>query len=353
MSPSGSVTRRPERDSCRAARTRGSASPRTRMCVVGAVAVEVPGEGEPGESAVRVARLAPRRARPASGASSRSRAVARATAVRPGPAHPPQSAVEQVDVVERAAGAELDIDRVGRLAERSGSSRLGIGAPVAVRVAGSPRCRNAGCRRRRAPRRRRPGTMPPRSKASPLTAEESLGVDAAVARGDRGRVVVGERRIALPTRRVERLAEARDRARHTLASRFRPRSRASRSSAHLARGQPVDLLGRAPADVADPELVGAGPDREPERVAQPVGDDPTRVRLVARRRGLSGSGLPVAGSTRITLPPSAGLVAAGAHVLCRAALRPRRSAVSARAYRPAGPRTRSPGCPPGRSRRKL
>src|SRR5207253_7757613 len=36
----------------------------------------------------------------------------------------------------------------------------------------------------------------------------------------------------------------------------------------------LDLLPRAPADVADPELRRAGPERDPERVAQPVRDDP-------------------------------------------------------------------------------
>src|SRR5262249_58548957 len=44
------------------------------------------------------------------------------------------------------------------------------------------------------------------------------------------------------------------------------------------RGQPVDLLPGVPADIADPELVGARPLGEPERVAQPIGDDPAGVR---------------------------------------------------------------------------
>src|SRR5439155_4728166 len=47
----------------------------------------------------------------------------------------------------------------------------------------------------------------------------------------------------------------------------------------------VDLLVGAPADITHPQLIGAGPYGEPERVAHPVGDDAPRVRVgVSRRR---------------------------------------------------------------------
>ena len=54
------------------------------------------------------------------------------------------------------------------------------------------------------------------------------------------------------------------------------------------RDQAVDLLPRLPADVADPDLVGTRSEREAERVAQPVGDDATRVRIGARRERVAG-----------------------------------------------------------------
>ena len=47
------------------------------------------------------------------------------------------------------------------------------------------------------------------------------------------------------------------------------------------RGVPVDLLPLVPADVRRPDLARAGPDGEPERVAQALGDD--AVRLAAQR----------------------------------------------------------------------
>ena len=92
-------------------------------------------------------------------------------------------------------------------------------------------------------------------------------------------------------------------------------------------GDAVDLLPVVPADVADPELVGAGPDREAERVAEAVGDDPARVRVGARRRaGCRAAPAPVSGSTRMIVPSSADRVAGGAEVLAaqRAALGGRR-----------------------------
>src|SRR5207302_3840172 len=46
-------------------------------------------------------------------------------------------------------------------------------------------------------------------------------------------------------------------------------------------GDPVDLLPGAPADVADPQLVGTRPGRDPERIAKAIGDDPAGVRVSA------------------------------------------------------------------------
>ena len=52
---------------------------------------------------------------------------------------------------------------------------------------------------------------------------------------------------------------------------------------------PIDLFPGVPADIGDPDLGGAGPDREPERVAQSVCHDPLGVRVagvrIAGRRG--------------------------------------------------------------------
>ncbi len=45
----------------------------------------------------------------------------------------------------------------------------------------------------------------------------------------------------------------------------------------------VDLLPGVPPHVTDPELIRAGADREPERVAQSLGDDPPGVDVVAER----------------------------------------------------------------------
>ena len=61
-------------------------------------------------------------------------------------------------------------------------------------------------------------------------------------------------------------------------------------------GEPVDLLPVVPADVADPDLVRAGPGREAERVAEAVGDDAVvRSRSAPPYSGLSGSAAPVVG----------------------------------------------------------
>src|SRR5512132_1995989 len=51
---------------------------------------------------------------------------------------------------------------------------------------------------------------------------------------------------------------------------------------------PVDLLPGPPPDVADPQLLGAGPEVEPEGVAQAVGDDPTGVLVGAGRKRVAG-----------------------------------------------------------------
>ena len=51
---------------------------------------------------------------------------------------------------------------------------------------------------------------------------------------------------------------------------------------------PVDLLPGVPADVADPELLRAGPETEPERVAQAVGDDAAGVVVGARGERVAG-----------------------------------------------------------------
>src|SRR5262249_52765232 len=42
------------------------------------------------------------------------------------------------------------------------------------------------------------------------------------------------------------------------------------------RGLPVDLFPPTPALVPDPEVIGAGPDREAERVSETLGDDAPR-----------------------------------------------------------------------------
>ena len=55
---------------------------------------------------------------------------------------------------------------------------------------------------------------------------------------------------------------------------------------------PVDLLVVLPADVADPDLVRAGADRDPEGVAQPGGDDAAAVRVAAREVRVSGEPRP-------------------------------------------------------------
>ena len=100
---------------------------------------------------------------------------------------------------------------------------------------------------------------------------------------------------------------------------------------------PVDLLPVVPADVADPELARPGPEREAERVAQAVGDDPARVRVGAAGERVAGRPAPVAGSTRMIEPSRRGRIAGRAQVLAaqRAALGGRRGQRRAR-RRPGG-----------------
>ena len=78
-----------------------------------------------------------------------------------------------------------------------------------------------------------------------------------------------------------------------------PRSRASRS---VGRGvgrvdDAIDLLPRAAADVAGPDLVCAGAEREPERVSLAVGDDSPLVGVGAAEMGVAGQAWPVSGSS--------------------------------------------------------
>src|SRR5690606_4541082 len=53
-------------------------------------------------------------------------------------------------------------------------------------------------------------------------------------------------------------------------------------------GNEVDLLPHVLPDVAEPDLAGAGPEGEAERVAQAVGDDPARVRPRIVREWIAG-----------------------------------------------------------------
>ncbi len=102
--------------------------------------------------------------------------------------------------------------------------------------------------------------------------------------------------------------------------------------------EPVDLLPRGPADIADPDLVRPGPEGEPHRVAQAVRHDPARVGIRAARpgiveRGLSGVGID---PDQRTVEP--GGIAAGADVLGtqRSALGRRRRELSAHRRRCVG-----------------
>ena len=55
---------------------------------------------------------------------------------------------------------------------------------------------------------------------------------------------------------------------------------------------PVHLFVDRPADVADPQLLRTGSEREPERVAQTGGDDPPLVGVVARTQRIAGGRRP-------------------------------------------------------------
>ena len=55
-------------------------------------------------------------------------------------------------------------------------------------------------------------------------------------------------------------------------------------------GDAIDLLVVVPTDVAEPEFVGAGPERESERIAQAVGDDASFVRVGTSAEGVAGCG---------------------------------------------------------------
>ena len=68
-------------------------------------------------------------------------------------------------------------------------------------------------------------------------------------------------------------------------------------------GDPIHLFVDRPADVTEPQFLRAGPEREPERVAQTVGDDPARVEVAApseRIAGHRGAGVGVETKHRTT-----------------------------------------------------
>src|SRR5262249_11561774 len=68
----------------------------------------------------------------------------------------------------------------------------------------------------------------------------------------------------------------------------------------------VDFLPGVPADVADPHLVRTRTDREAERVAQAVRDDPPRVGVAARRERVVRQG-----RTGVRVQPQYGAVEPG------------------------------------------
>ena len=55
---------------------------------------------------------------------------------------------------------------------------------------------------------------------------------------------------------------------------------------------PVHLFVDRPADIADPQLLRSGSEREPERVAQTSGDDPALVGVVTRTQRIAGHRCP-------------------------------------------------------------
>ena len=77
----------------------------------------------------------------------------------------------------------------------------------------------------------------------------------------------------------------------------------------------VDLFPLVPPDVADPDVVGPGLDREAVRVAKAVGDDPARVRVAAAGVGVLGPGGPAVGVDADDGPAESRRIAARTQVL--------------------------------------
>ncbi len=92
-----------------------------------------------------------------------------------------------------------------------------------------------------------------------------------------------------------------------------------------ARRDPVQLLDGVPADVAQPHLVRAGPDREPEGIAEAVRDQPALVRVGGEGEGVVRQPLARRRIEAEQGPVQAQWIAAGAEILRaqRAALRRR------------------------------
>src|SRR3954468_2424489 len=101
---------------------------------------------------------------------------------------------------------------------------------------------------------------------------------AALARYDLGAVVVGVVRPRRRARRIQALALIDVEAVEGGAAGRPLITRPAKIGGGRRRGDAaVDLLPRTGTDVADPDFGGAGPEREPEGVSQPIGDHATPV----------------------------------------------------------------------------
>ena len=236
----------------------------------------------------------------------------------------------EVQVVERAVGAHLQADRVlgGQLEalDRGGighAVRAGEHHPDAVpRVVGPEQRVLVGRRERRS-------GVEGKARDRGADRRRGRGRWAVVGRRDVERVAVGhERRFHGIGLAVERLADVEvQRVVAGLSTRALVAGPAEVHDAARGRiGDPVDLLPVVPADVAEPDLVGARPEREPERVAEAVGDDPAGVGIAVAEQGVAGESGASGGIDPEDRAVERDRVAAGAQVL--------------RSERPAGGRRR-------------
>ncbi len=243
-----------------------------RRVVERAVAVEVPGVGEGvlvgvGRAAGvevdlerRVARLGRRCER----GGRRRVGVDRADA--------PDRPAADVGVVEVARRAHLEVDRRGGLVDEDlprGRVRRPVRAgehdpDAAARVVGEEHRALVGGRERAA--------------RVELDARDRGGADRAALGGDLGAVVVRVQRREGARVRVQVVADAQaDGVVAALAAATLVARPAVVADLRRGVGNAVELLPGQPADVADVGLRGPRPEREAERIAEAVGDDPAGV----------------------------------------------------------------------------